>query len=167
MPSPRLTPATLEDYDALYQMAQLYQYDFAEFIPGELDQNGEYPYLDVQRYLTGLQHAAYLGRVDGYLRGFALVDHQRQQGDGPGRYLAEFFVLRPYRRQGIGRALARQLFDTYRGVWEIAEVEPNTPAQAFWRRVIGEYTNGRYREFRSVDEEGINCIWQVFDSSQW
>jgi predicted acetyltransferase len=108
-----------------------------------------------------------MARSDGKLCGFALIDLKLQQGDGPGRYVAEFFVLRTFRKQGIGQELARQLFDTYRGVWEIAEVGPNTPAQAFWRRVIGEYTGGRYREFPTEDNEGLTILWQTFDSSGW
>ncbi len=166
MPSVQFIPATLEHYDALYNLAQLYQYDFSEFLPGEVDGNGQYPYIDVRRYLTHRGHKAYLARSNGYWCGFVLVsDHLHRRRGGDGRYLAEFFVMRRYRRQGIGRELAFKTFDTYRGYWEVAEVGSNGPAQTFWRKVIGEYTRGRYEE-KTINEDGMPIIWQTFDSGK-
>jgi len=167
MPGVQLISATLEHYDILYNLTQLYQYDFSEFLPGEVDQNGEYPYIDVRRYLTQKGHDAYLARSNGFWCGFALVNNRlRHRHSGDGRYIAEFFVMRRHRRQGLGREMAIKLFNAYRGYWEIAEVGPNTPAQLFWRRIIGEYSAGRYEE-RTTEEEGLPIIWQMFDSGKW
>lgn len=166
-PRVQLVPATLSSYSALHNLAQFYQYDFTEFLPGDLNEQGEYPYMDVRRYLTEREHRAYLARVNGRLGGFVLIKDRPEQRDRPGRYLAEFFVMRPYRRLGVGRSLAFQTFDTYQGYWELAIVGPNTPAQAFWRRVVDDYTRGRFEEFTTQDtEEGIAIIWQAFDSRE-
>ncbi len=168
-PGVQLVPATLSDRNALHNLAQFYQYDFTEFLPGDVDEQGEYPYIDVRRYLTEKDHRAYLARVNGKLGGFVLIKDRPEQRDRPGRYLAEFFVMRPYRRLGVGRMLAFQTFDTYRGYWELAVVGPNTPAQAFWRRVVDEYTGGRFEEFTTQDNEAgstITIIWQAFDSRE-
>lgn len=168
-PRVQLVPATLSNYNALHSLAQFYQYDFTEFLPGDVDADGEYPFIDVRRYLTE-GHRAYLARVNGKLGGFVLVRDRPEQRDRPGRYLAEFFVMRPYRRLGVGRTLAFQTFDTYRGYWELAVVSPNTPAQAFWRKVVGQYTRGRFEEFTTQDNEAgstITIIWQAFDSRAW
>ena len=166
MPDTRLARATFDDYDALYNLAQLYQHDFSEFLPGDVDDKGIFQYMDVRRYLTDKEYKAYLARIDNKLGGFVLITSHLQHWRGPGRYVAEFFVMRRFRRQGIGRKLAFQAFDTYRGHWEVAEVGPNTPAQAFWRKVIGEYTHGRFEESRTL-ENSLTIIWQTFDSSQW
>lgn len=170
IPRVQLVPATLSDHNALRNLAQFYQYDFTEFLPGDVDEHGEYPYIDVQRYLTEKGHRAYLARVNGKLGGFVLVRDRPEQRERPGRYLAEFFIMRPYRRLGVGRALAFQTFDTYRGYWELAIVGPNTPAQAFWHKVVDEYTRGRFEEFTTQEsEEGstLTIIWQAFDSREW
>jgi len=58
----------------------------------------------------------------------------------------EFFVLRKYRRRGVGAHVARTVFDRFPGHWEVSELRENTAAQAFWRRVIGRYTGGNFRE---------------------
>jgi predicted acetyltransferase len=168
MPRVQLVPATAEDYHVLHRLAQFYQYDFTEFLPGEVNEQGEYPYMNVRRYLTQKDHRAYLARVNGRLGGFVLIKDKPEQRDRAGCYLAEFFVMRPYRGQGVGRMMAFQAFDTYRGYWELAVVGPNTPAQAFWRKVVDAYTRGRFEEFTTYDEdEGGTIIWQTFDSSEW
>jgi predicted acetyltransferase len=165
MRSVKLIRATFKDHDILFNLAQFYQYDFTEFLPGEVDEEGNFPYINI-RYYLGSGRQAYLARVDERLAGFALVDETLPHRGGPGRYISEFFVMRGFRRQGIGRDLAVQLFDAYKGCWEIAEIGPNLPAQAFWRKVIGEYTQGRYQETVSSDD-GLQIVWQMFDSRAW
>jgi predicted acetyltransferase len=64
--------------------------------------------------------------------------------------------MKKYRQRGVGRKIAFQLFDRFHGVWKIAQ---NTPAQAFWRKIISEYTNGNYEEIR---EPGWNGPIQIF-----
>lgn len=165
MPNVQLIRATFKDHDILFNLAQFYQYDFTEFLPGDLDEEGYYPYIRVRYYLNkGRQ--AYLARVDEHLAGFVLVDETTPHRGVPGRYIAEFFVLKRYRRQGIGRTLAFQTFDTYKGYWEIAEVGPNLPAQAFWRAIINQYSHGRFQEV-TTEEDGHKIVWQMFDSREW
>ncbi len=50
--------------------------------------------------------------------------------------VAEFFVARPYRRSGIGRAAARRLIASRPGPWQITQRETNTAAIAFWHSVL-------------------------------
>lgn len=165
MPNVQLVRATVKDHDTLFNLAQFYQYDFTDYLPGELDEDGCYPYINVRFYL-GQGRQAYLARVDQRLAGFVLVDENPPYRGGVGHYLAEFFVMRRYRRQGVGRAMAIQTFDTYKGYWEIAEVGPNVPAQAFWRAVIRDYSGGRFQEI-ITEEDGLKIVWQTFDSRGW
>jgi predicted acetyltransferase len=48
--------------------------------------------------------------------------------------MAEFFILRKYRHQGIGARAAWELFDRFPGRWEVFEIIENTAAQEFWRK---------------------------------
>ena len=67
----------------------------------------------------------------------------------------EFFVMRKYRRIGVGSAFATRLFDMFPGRWEVAEVAPNTNGAAFWRAVIGKYTDGHFEErIEDIDDYG-------------
>jgi len=54
--------------------------------------------------------------------------------------------MRKYRKEGIGKAVAEQIFDLHRGQWEVYQKESNKPAQLFWNRIIDEYTKGQFKE---------------------
>jgi predicted acetyltransferase len=74
----------------------------------------------------------FLVRADCRLAGFALIG---QIGVDPVTWdMGEFFILRKYRRSGLGRQVAYALFDGFAEDWEVRELPSNTMAQAFWRR---------------------------------
>ena len=62
--------------------------------------------------------------------------------------MTEFFVLRRFRRRGVGRAAAFPAFDRFAGPWEVRQREDNPNATAFWRRTIDDYTRGDFEETR-------------------
>ncbi len=165
-----LVPAEPPQLETLNNLYQLYLYDFSIYLHddpcGQIGEDGLYdPGFEMARYFEAPGYWPYLSRIDGKLAGFALVTEQVQHRVGPGRLIEDFFVLRYYRRRGLGRSMALQLFDTFRGYWEISQIASNEPAHAFWCKVIGEYTQGRYREFAAKNYYGD--LWQVFDSSEW
>ena len=103
-------------------------------------------------YWTEAKRHPYLVRVAGKLAGFALVKTEKHDDGTPYTYMAEFFIMKKYRGQGIGEAVAYWLFDHYPGDWEVSEIAQNVPAQAFWRKIIGRYTGGQFEE--EVIEDG-------------
>ena len=132
------------------RLFELYLYDFSELEHADVGEDGLFrppakPWLE--RFWTRPDSHALLVRVDGKPAGFALVDERSPFPDSAHRhYVAGFFVMRAYRRRGIAAAVARAVFDRYPGPWQVLEVAANPIAQRFWRRVIGEYTGGRYTE---------------------
>ncbi|MGE0029706.1 MAG: GNAT family N-acetyltransferase [Steroidobacteraceae bacterium] len=82
--------------------------------------------------------------------GFAVVQRSLANGDDPKRHyrLSEFFIRKPFRSRGVGRGAAMLLFARYAGEWTIPEQSRNPAAIRFWRRVVSEFTNGRFREQR-------------------
>ena len=168
MPRVTLHPLQPDQIDTLRNLMQLYLYDFSIYFcddpTDQISEQGLFPFpYSLDRYLEDSRFSAYLGRTSGKLAGFSLVSDRLHHRQGQGRLVEEFFVLGCYRRQGVGRSIAIQTFDTYRGYWEIVEVAPNKPAQSFWRNVVGDYTQGRYEERIGKRDE----IWQLFDSSTW
>ena len=102
-------------------------------------------------------------RIDGHWAGFAIVREGVPYLDGrSGTDMAEFFVLRKYRRHGAGERLATAMFDRYRGPWQVRELGNNERAQSFWRAIIGRYTGGAYDE-REYDTDRRRVV-QFFDN---
>ena len=69
------------------------------------------------------------------MAGFALINAFAHSGLACDFSMAEFFVVRKYRRAGVGLAAALQIIRARPGQWEIAVVRKNLPARTFWRRV--------------------------------
>jgi predicted acetyltransferase len=81
--------------------------------------------------------------------------------------VSEFFVMRKYRRQGIGKQVAATVFDMFSGKWEIFQHEANIPSYRFWESVVQEYTGGRFETVDGVvDECGGRGRVFIFDTSQ-
>jgi predicted acetyltransferase len=68
--------------------------------------------------------------------------------------MAEFFIMRKYRRQGIGEYVARQIFNQFPGAWQVGQIYENQSAIVFWRSVINRYSGGDFQE-----HELNNEIW--------
>jgi predicted acetyltransferase len=136
-------------------LAQLYLYDFSEFDPSDVGGDGRFTgWLDWPNMFADGRHV-FLIKVDGQLAGFSVVCEGSEALRDPEesvQWLEEFFVMRRYRRIGVGRAAAKALFERFAGTWEVGEIGSNIVAQAFWRTVIGEHTGGRFEEVRFDDE---------------
>ncbi|MNL51879.1 hypothetical protein D3C87_1750150 [compost metagenome] len=122
-------------------------YDFTEFTDVDINLDGLYTILpDFDSYwLEQKDNQPYIIRVNNALAGFALikeVTNERRIYN----YLAHFFILRKFRRQGIGKEVARNLFSSFKGEWELYQLVRNEPAQKFWTKIINEYTEGEYEE---------------------
>lgn len=147
-----LVTAEVDDKPVIAKLLQLYLYDFSEFTGWAINEHGlfDYPWLD--HYWRDPDRAPFLLRVDGELAGFALVHTAGPDGNRV-HQLAEFFVLRKFRRMGVGETAARHLFDGMPGAWSVAQIDPNVAAQQFWRKVVGRYTGGAFTE-RHDDDRG-------------
>jgi predicted acetyltransferase len=153
-----LTEVAENERALLRRLFDLYLYDFSEMEHADLDEEGRFaPNAEwwVERYRSEPDKRALLLRADDKPAGFVLVDERSPiAGSGDRRYVAAFFVMRAYRRRGLGEAMAREVFRRAPGRWQVLEVRANPRAQAFWRRVIGEVTGGAYVE-RWVSEREI------------
>lgn len=128
------------------QLLQLYLHDFSELDHDDVGEDGRFDYRWFDLYGRKAGYHPLLLRIGGKPAGFVLLEERGSEGNPAAHYVAEFFVLRAYRRSGYGTAVARALFDRYPGKWEIEQTGPNLAAQAFWREVIAGDTGQRYRE---------------------
>ncbi|WP_157721739.1 GNAT family N-acetyltransferase [Tumebacillus avium] len=139
-----------EQKEALLNIAEFYIYHFSTLKDIDLNEQGRWEFKPVLNYVDAEAEGryAYFVRVEGKLAGFVLVSKDGDEGEAG---IDEFFIMAKYRRNGLGQAVARQLFDMFPGRWFVYEYFKNESAISFWRRVIGEYTNGNYVE-TPVDE---------------
>jgi len=133
------------------RLLQLYLHDFSEFAPigsphGEVDEEGRFTYPRLESYWRDSGHIPLLIRADGHIAGFALVNQWSALELALDRSVAEFFVMRKYRRARVGTRAALLIFRRYPGRWEVPVAWYNPPAQAFWRGVTEEAAPGKVEE---------------------
>ena len=125
-----VSPAQLSEKDVLDQLLELYLHDLSEMTGADVGPHGRYGYRFLDDYWTEPDRHPFLIRVDGHLAGLAFV------ASGAPHDVAEFFVMRKYRRQGVGRRAACALFAMFPGEWQVRQLASNAAATAFWRSVI-------------------------------
>jgi len=87
----------------LRHLIDLYAYDFSEQLGLDVEEDGRFAFGDLTPYWTDPARHPFLVRAEGRLAGFVLVhDRSRLTGAAGIHDMAEFFVLRKYRRQGVG-----------------------------------------------------------------
>ena len=156
--------AGIEEKPVLRNLMELYRYDSSEFDCDDVGEHGLFNYRYFDHYWTEPGRHAFIVRVSGRLAGFAFV---REIGVDEGETIhsmAEFFIMRKYRRQGIGTRVAGRILDMFPGRWRVAEEEANTPAQAFWRKVISAYTCDEFKEIR--DEGWVGPVQEFKTESK-
>jgi len=142
-----LLHASNEHRVVIQNLMQFYIYDFSEYVKYDVEGNGLFaPYPDLKDYWEKDNNKfPYIIKKDDKYVGFVLVKLVSSESRSYFS-MAEFFILKKYRREGIGKAIALKIFEFHKGQWEIFQKESNKPAQLFWNKVISNYTKGQFNE---------------------
>lgn len=154
--------AAESDKPVLHRLMQLYQYDFSETEGTDVDPHGLFDYRWLDNYWTEESRHPFLIRVDGSWAGFTLVNEYTRVAPSPAKSIAEFFVMRKYRRRGIGARVASEIFRMFPGRWEVSETAANEEAQAFWRTVVRSEVGESFEEIELDDERWTGPV-QIFE----
>lgn len=142
--------ATDAQKPTIANLIQLYLYDMTDEGPFPVGADGRFEYHFLDRFW---QHP-YLIYCGGELAGFALVIEQCPvTGLDPCWFMAEFFILRAYRRRGLGKAAATAILQWHPGRWHVAVTEHNLRAAAFWAPSLSGYE--------------VTAIQGHFDGEDW
>jgi predicted acetyltransferase len=143
----KLIPASDEYKNVIKNLMQFYIYDFSEYVKCDVEENGlfgAYPYLD-DYWKEENYRFPYIIKKDEKYAGFVFVRFIESE-ERNYFSIAEFFIMKKYRREGVGKTVAEQIFNLHKGQWEVYQKESNKPAQLFWNKIINEYTKGRFKE---------------------
>jgi predicted acetyltransferase len=153
-------PADISDKPALEQLMQFYLYDFAEFEADEMNDVGRYTYPYLDFYWQEPDRHPFIFLSNGNLAGFALVRHNLEPTDNSFYWeMAEFFIVRRYRRLSYGAAAAKNLWQHFPGNWQLRVLDGNLAGYLFWQPLIQNFTNNAYSE--SKEERGTAFCFEV------
>ena len=140
--------ATQAESALIANLLQLYIHDLSEVFQVEIGADGRFDYPNLPLYWSERDRRfPFLIRSGDRVVGFALITRGSPITDDPDNLdIAECFVLRRYRRSGIARQAATQLWNRMPGHWIVRVSQGNHSGVAFWRSAIHEYTGGRLSE---------------------
>lgn len=131
----------LEEREILARLIELYEYDFSEYEDRDVNKLGLYGYEYLDYYWTEKRRFPYFIKVDGRLAGFAMVcDYCYVSKEKDTLFLSEFFVMKKYRRKGIGFEAAKIVFEKHPGKWELTMHPKNKPSLQFWKHVVEKHS---------------------------
>ena len=131
----------------LAQLQQFYQYDLSEFEHDEPNDSGLF------HVSTAIPSAAdvHLIVLKGKPAGVVCYSELSNKKSVPQYRLEHLFIMRCYRKLGIGEEIVRIIFDQLPGNWDVEVSVHNDGAIAFMRQVLRRYTFRSFRELNSQD----------------
>ena len=156
-----LVPARPADSALLANLLELYVHDLSEIFAVAPGEDGRFGYDKLPLYFSEPEKRfPFLIRCGGRIAGFAFVTRGSPMSeDTECLDVAEFFVLRGYRRFGVGRRAAFRLWDDLPGAWVVRVSEANRAGIPFWEAIIREHTGGAYS---AAQRPGSPNPWRVF-----
>lgn len=149
-----------EQEPVLANLFELYSHDFSEFVELTLGPDGRFGYEHLHTYWEEPGRHPFIIKAGECLAGFAFVHRGSELSGGADVWdMAEFFVVRGLRRQGVGTAAAREVWRKFPGSWEVRVLDRNRKAKEFWRRAVEEFL-GETIEPVQLDKGGQ--VWHVF-----
>ncbi len=135
--------AKIEQKPILANLLELYAYDFTETLDFDIGENGFYGYERLPLYWSDKNRFPYLIYVEGKIAGFVLVQKGSPISNDSDLYdIAEFFIMRKYRRKKIGITVALKVWEMFKGPWQVRVLTENKIACSFWLKALKELTGG-------------------------
>lgn len=129
-----------------------YIYDMSEFMGWEPTKEGHYDTYDSSKldvYWDSDDHVPYFIMADDELAGFVLI---RKYPESLSIYdISQYFILRKFKRQGVGKQALKQIVKLYPGQWQIRVLLENTGALKFWLPTVSDVVGEQYQLEEDID----------------
>lgn len=153
--------ASLDEKKIINNLYSCYLHDLSEFTDSiETDEYGQFIWDSADLYWENSSLHPFLIQYQNKAIGFLLLTEKPYVKEGCDYCIQEFFLLKRYRRQGFGRQILKEIFQSYKGAYCLLVLEKNLTALNFWRRF--------YKENNKEYEEGIieygndKCYYHTF-----
>lgn len=149
-----IVEVTLDDKDKLYKLLQFALYDGSQYIDNDINDDLVFEYNWFDNYFIDSDRSAYFIKSGNKYLGMVMVNENFKFNE-KGKTIAEFLIMPKYRRHHIGKKVAYDIFEKFKGDWEVQPMENNSIAYSFWKNIINEYTKGKY----IIKNDGIEDIF--------
>ena len=158
--------ATISEKPIIGRLLQLYLHDFSEFATDgdstwDVNNEGIFQHKYFDSYWEDPGREPLLFRMDNQIVGFASLNNWSASGLGAERSIGDFFVMRKYRRVGLGKCAALEIIRNRPVIWEIPVRDYNRPALSFWRSVVSSIDDFTVEELAGDNKRWSGPIWRL------
>lgn len=150
-----LLPTSVDQLPLIRNLYQFYAYESSDWEQEEVENDGRFyihePHL--ARYWQEPGWSAQLILADGFIAGFLLIERSELPGIHATE-LADLFILKKYRRQGIGRALVHQLMGDG-SPWLLRFYRQDELACAFCQQLLTELPRPPLQVWSEDEADGL------------
>ena len=149
----QLIATTAEQLPLIRNLYQFYAYESSDWEQEDVEVDGRFyvhdPYLALYWQRPGW--SAQLILLDGFIAGFLLIERSEIAGVEALEF-ADLFLLKKYRRQGIGRALVEQVILASQQPWVVSFYPQDPLAVPFWQALLRELPFRSVQQLADADE---------------
>ena len=149
-----------QEKEKLYKLLQYALYDGSQYIDNDVNEKCIFEYRWFDNYFTDEDRSAYFIKSGKTYVGMVMVNENLKFNKN-GKCIAEFLIMPRFRRNHIGKRVAYEIFEKFRGNWEVQPLQNNPIAYSFWKNIISEYTNGNY----IIKNNGIEDVF-IFNNKK-
>ncbi len=158
----KLVPITYESENIFKNLMTLYLHDLSEYTNDlKINDVGLFEYEGIEFYFKEEDLKPFFIYYEENIAGFVLLNSGKFTPKNAEFCIHEFFILKSYRKKGIGTEAINKLLEKYKGKYIVAQLAENKPAISFWHNY---YTNNNinYIENERVIDD-VQCITQIFE----
>lgn len=158
----KLIPIKIDEMPVLENLMALYLHDLSAFADDlKVNSKGKFVYEGLEYYFKTEELKPFFIYYGEELAGFILLNSGKYVSMIIDYSVHEFFILKSYRKIGIGTTAIKKIFELYKGKYKILQLSKNKPAIDFWASLYK--ANGiEYNQIREISD-GIECCMQIFD----
>lgn len=156
--------ATVQQQAILANLLELMAYEHSEQWKFDIGDNGFYGYEDLPLFWTDPNRYPYLIYVNNKIAGLVMVQKGSPiSGDKQIWDMAELFIMKKYKKQGIGTAVTQEIWTQFKGRWQVRVLVENEIASSFWLQAIKKFTSKPpSHTIKHIQAEGWSADWNIY-----
>lgn len=158
----KLAEVEIEKMHILENLMVLYLHDLSEFSEDlKVNDDGKFVYDGLEFYFRTEELKPFFIYYRDEIAGFILLNSGQYVPMAIDYSVHEFFILKSFRKKGIGSIVIKKIFDAYKGKYKIVQLKNNKPAIAFWTNLYKK--QGIQYSMLEEKSDGIECMMQIFN----
>lgn len=142
-----------DEKNVLKNLWNLYAHDMSDYRETiEINEDGSFPFPDIDLYFSKSYLHPLLIRVNGKIAGFILISEPPYFKYKVDYGIEEFFILRKYRRNGVGSAVINRIFDMYKGKYWYIILEKNQASRNLFKKILNNKNIKCVERLKDFDE---------------